>query len=167
MNKDISLKFRLQEARMFDNAIQRYWKLVVETLYHILLWLAVEQSVRRQVQQDAVDGICRLFDVWRRVLHVGGHYFWSLKQCDCYKNVFFVVNSNVSTNYWLTQVLLSLKPSSGLQLLLNVISIVSLISISSEESHNKMAETSAKKNWMWRHPISLESYDKGCVWSKW
>ena len=37
--------------------------------------IAVEQSVRRLVQQDAVDGIRRLPDVWRRVLHVGGDYF--------------------------------------------------------------------------------------------
>ncbi|KAJ4443340.1 hypothetical protein ANN_05008 [Periplaneta americana] len=34
----------------------------------------VEQSVRRLVQ-DAVDGIRRLPEVWRRVLHVGGDYF--------------------------------------------------------------------------------------------
>ena len=37
--------------------------------------IAVEQSVRRLVQQDAVDGIRRLPDVWRRVLQVGGDYF--------------------------------------------------------------------------------------------
>ncbi|KAJ4442993.1 hypothetical protein ANN_04641, partial [Periplaneta americana] len=35
---------------------------------------AVEQSVRRFVQQDAVDGIHRLPEVWRRILHVGGDY---------------------------------------------------------------------------------------------
>ena len=35
----------------------------------------VEHSVRRLVQQDAVDSIRRLPDVWRRVLHVGGVYF--------------------------------------------------------------------------------------------
>ena len=89
---------QIQIARTLDNAIQRYWKLVVERLYHIILlarWtyafcrgredvlqchtsiIAVEESVRRLVglQQDAVDGICRLPDVWRRVLHVGGDYF--------------------------------------------------------------------------------------------
>ena len=43
-------------------------------------------------------------DVWRRVLHVGGDYFWSLKQCDSYKNVFFIVNSIVAPNYWMIQV---------------------------------------------------------------
>ena len=37
--------------------------------------IAVEQSVRRLVQQDVVDGIRRLPDVWRRFLHVGGEYF--------------------------------------------------------------------------------------------
>ena len=35
---------------------------------------AVEQSVRRLAQQDAVDAIRRLTDVWRRILHVGGDY---------------------------------------------------------------------------------------------
>ena len=35
----------------------------------------VDQSVRRLVQEDAVVGIRRLPDVWRRVLHVGGDYF--------------------------------------------------------------------------------------------
>ena len=113
-NKDALLKLRLQEARMLDSAIQHYWKLVVERLYHIVPWLggrmhppyspdmspydfglfakmkllrgvrfrtrqaiiaAVEQSVRRLVQQDAVDGIRRLPAVWRRVLHVGEDYF--------------------------------------------------------------------------------------------
>ena len=39
MNKDASLKFRLEEARMLDNAIQHYWKFVVERLYHIILYL--------------------------------------------------------------------------------------------------------------------------------
>ena len=38
-NKNASLKFRLQVARMLDNAIQHYWKLVVERLYHIVPWL--------------------------------------------------------------------------------------------------------------------------------
>ena len=51
---------------------------------------AVEQYVRRLLQ-DSVDGIRRLSDVWRRVLHVGGYYFWSLKQWDCTKNLFLVV----------------------------------------------------------------------------
>ena len=37
--------------------------------------IVLEQSVRILVQQDAVDGIRRLPDVWRRVLHVGGDYF--------------------------------------------------------------------------------------------
>ena len=37
--------------------------------------IAVEQSVRRLVQQYTVDGIRRLPNVWRRVLHVGGDYF--------------------------------------------------------------------------------------------
>ena len=37
--------------------------------------VAVEQSVQRLVQQDAVNGIRRLPDAWRRVLHVGGDYF--------------------------------------------------------------------------------------------
>ena len=38
---------------------------------------AVEQSVRRLVQEAAADSIPsrRLPDVWRRVLHVGGDYF--------------------------------------------------------------------------------------------
>ena len=36
--------------------------------------IAVEQSVQRLVQQDAVDGIRRLPDVWRRVLHVGDYF---------------------------------------------------------------------------------------------
>ncbi|KAJ4432111.1 hypothetical protein ANN_20726 [Periplaneta americana] len=35
----------------------------------------VEQSVRKLVQEDVVDGIRRLPEVWRRVLHVGGDYF--------------------------------------------------------------------------------------------
>ena len=35
---------------------------------------AVEQSVQRLVQQDAVDGIRPLPDVWRRILHVEGDY---------------------------------------------------------------------------------------------
>ena len=34
-----------------------------------------KQSVRRLAQQDAVDGIHLLADVWRRVLHAGGDYF--------------------------------------------------------------------------------------------
>ena len=38
-NKDASLKFRLQEARMFDNAMQHYWKLLVERFYYIVSWL--------------------------------------------------------------------------------------------------------------------------------
>ena len=70
---------------MHDSAIQHYWKLVVGRLYHIVPWLggrmhchaaiiAVEQSVRRLVQQEAEDGICRLPDVWKRVLHFGGDY---------------------------------------------------------------------------------------------
>ena len=42
---------------------------------------------------------------WKWVLHVGEDFFWSLKQCNCSKNVLFVVNSNVVTNYWMTQVL--------------------------------------------------------------
>ena len=37
--------------------------------------IAVGQSVRRLVQQDAVDGIRCLPDVCRWVLHVGGDYF--------------------------------------------------------------------------------------------
>ena len=41
---------------------------------------AVEQSIRRLEQRDAVDGLRRLPDVWRRVLHAGGGYFRSLKQ---------------------------------------------------------------------------------------
>ena len=61
--------------------------------------MAVLQSGRRDVQQDAVNGISCLPNVWRRVLHVGGDCFRSLKQCDCSKNVFCVVNSNVATNY--------------------------------------------------------------------
>ena len=79
---------------MLDNAIQNYWKLMVETLpYRILArWAyafhrgredvhqchtaitAVEQHVRKLVQ-DAVDGIRRLPKEWRWVLHVGGDYF--------------------------------------------------------------------------------------------
>ena len=38
-NKDASLKFRLQEARIINTALQQYWKLVVERLYHIIPWL--------------------------------------------------------------------------------------------------------------------------------
>ena len=53
---------------------------------------AAKKSVQIFVQQDAVDGIRRLLDVRTRVLHVGRSYFWSLKQCDCSKYVFFVVN---------------------------------------------------------------------------
>ena len=49
--------------------------------------IAVEQSVRRVVEQDVVDGIRRLPDVWRRVLYVGGDYILSLKQCDSSKNI--------------------------------------------------------------------------------
>ena len=49
---------------------------------------AVEQSVRRLVQQDAVVGIRRISDAWKRVLHIGGDYFLSLKQCDCSKKMF-------------------------------------------------------------------------------
>ena len=81
---------------MFDNDLQHYWKVVVEKLYHVVPWLGgrmyfavgevcfiirqaitaeVEQSVRRLVQQDAVDDIRRLPDVWMRVLHVRGDYF--------------------------------------------------------------------------------------------
>ena len=37
--------------------------------------IAVEQSVRRLVQQDVVNGIRRLPDVCRQVLNVGGDYF--------------------------------------------------------------------------------------------
>ncbi|KAJ4426769.1 hypothetical protein ANN_26568 [Periplaneta americana] len=125
-----SKTFSKEEARMLGNAIQHYWKLVVERLHHIVPWLggrmhfaaggkmfiknveledrnrqirvhviltllpkmelplrrvrlrprqaiiaAVEQSVRRLVQQDTVEGIRRLPEVWRRVLHVGGDYF--------------------------------------------------------------------------------------------
>ena len=47
---------------MLDSAIQHYWKLVVERLYHT-------------VQQDAVGAIRRLPDGWRRVLRFGGDYF--------------------------------------------------------------------------------------------
>ena len=47
---------------MLDNAIEA-------------MIAAVEQSVRRLVQQDAVDDIRRLPDVCRRVLHVAGYYF--------------------------------------------------------------------------------------------
>ena len=68
--KDSLLKFRLQEARMLDNVIQHYWKLVVETLPYyntVARWvyefrresedvqqchtaiIAVEQSVRKSV----------------------------------------------------------------------------------------------------------------------
>ena len=36
---------------------------------------AVEQIVRRLVQQDSVYGIRRPLDVWGRVFHVGGDYF--------------------------------------------------------------------------------------------
>ena len=36
---------------------------------------AVEQSVRRLVQEDSVNAIRRLPDVWRRVFHIGGDYF--------------------------------------------------------------------------------------------
>ena len=77
---------------MFDDAIQHYWKLVVERLYSIIprmklplrgvrfrtiqaIIVAVEQSVRRLVQQGALVGIRRLPDVWSRILLVGGDYF--------------------------------------------------------------------------------------------
>ncbi|KAJ4439847.1 hypothetical protein ANN_07975 [Periplaneta americana] len=43
---------------------------------------ATEQSVRRSVQQDAVDGVRHLPEVWRRIHHVGGDYFCALQQCD-------------------------------------------------------------------------------------
>ena len=49
----------------------------------------VEQSVQKLAQQEAVDRIHHLPDVWKWVLHFGG---------DCSKKVFFVVNSNVATN---------------------------------------------------------------------
>ena len=68
-NKDISLKFRLQESRMLDNAIQHYWRLMCGGKF--MFW---------------------------------GYYFSSLKQCDCSKNVFFIVNSNVAATYWMAQV---------------------------------------------------------------
>ena len=41
--------------------------------YHTKI-IAVEQSVQRLGQQDAVDGIRCLPDVWMRVLHVGRDY---------------------------------------------------------------------------------------------
>ena len=59
--------------------------------------IVVEQSVRRSLQEDAMDGIRRLPDVRKRVLYVGGDYFLALKQCDCSK-IFFIINSNVATN---------------------------------------------------------------------
>ena len=37
--KNASLNFRCEETRILDNAIQHYWKLVVERLYHIEPWL--------------------------------------------------------------------------------------------------------------------------------
>ena len=37
--------------------------------------IALEQSVRRLVQEDAVDGIRHLPDVGGWILHVGGDYF--------------------------------------------------------------------------------------------
>ena len=61
--------------------------------------ISVEQSVRRLVQQDTVDGIRRLLVVWIRFIHVEGDYFCSLKHCNSSKNVFFVLNSNVGTNW--------------------------------------------------------------------
>ena len=102
------IKIQIARGVMLYNAVQHYWKLVKERLYHIITWLggrmhfaegvrfrtsqaivaAVEQSVRRSVQQDAVNGIRPLPDVWRWVLHVGG---------DCSKDVLFIVNSNVAT----------------------------------------------------------------------
>ena len=33
------IKFILQGARMLNNAIQHYWKLVLERLYYIVPWL--------------------------------------------------------------------------------------------------------------------------------
>ena len=39
MNKDASLKFRLQEARMLENGIQHYWELMAEIFHHIVPWL--------------------------------------------------------------------------------------------------------------------------------
>ena len=35
-NKDALLESRLQETRKLDNAMQHYWKLVLERLYHII-----------------------------------------------------------------------------------------------------------------------------------
>ena len=57
---------------MLAYAFRRGWEVVYQCHTAII---AVEQSVQRLVQQDAVDGIRRLPDVWRRVLHVGGDYF--------------------------------------------------------------------------------------------
>ena len=45
--QDASLIFRLQDARMLDNAMQTYRKLVVERLYHIVPWLAGQYVFRR------------------------------------------------------------------------------------------------------------------------
>ena len=74
---------------MLDNAIQHYWKFVLERLYHIVvasgrMYFGEEgipysnytsrAVVRRLVQEDAADGIRRLPDVWRRILHVGRDY---------------------------------------------------------------------------------------------
>ena len=36
MNKDVILKFRLQESRILDNDKQHYWKFLVDRLYHIV-----------------------------------------------------------------------------------------------------------------------------------
>ena len=52
---------------MLDNAIQA-------------IIAAVEESVRRLVQKDAVDIIRRLLDAWKWDFHVGRDYFRSLKQ---------------------------------------------------------------------------------------
>ena len=105
------IKIQIAKGKNARQCHTRYCKIVVERLYHIVPWLGgcmhfcrgredvhqchtaiilVEQSVQRLVQQNTVDGICRLPDVWRWVLHVGGDL--SIKQCDCSKNVFFVVN---------------------------------------------------------------------------
>ena len=77
---------------MLGNAIEQYWKLVVERLYHIVpkmklplggvrfrtkqaIIAAVELSIQRLVRENAVDVSSRLPDVWMRVPHARGDYF--------------------------------------------------------------------------------------------
>ena len=122
--QDVSLKFRLQEARMLNNSIQYYWKIVVERLYYIIQWLegvCISQKEWRCLSTPYSNYSCRAvcskisttrrcgwhpsspwcveagFPCWRKLLLI-------IKIIVCSKNVFLFVNSNVVNNYWMTQV---------------------------------------------------------------